>query len=41
MNPEVEPVDKVRPTADYMLSQDDVKEFPKYEKIWKNIFQIR
>ena len=27
--------------AAYMLSQDDVKQFPKYEKIWKEIFQIR
>ena len=22
-------------------SQDDVKEFPKYEKLWNEIFQIR
>ena len=37
----VEPVDKVRPANAYMLGQDDVKEFPKYEKIWKELFQIR
>jgi hypothetical protein len=24
-----------------MLTIDDVKEFPKYEKIWKEIFQVR
>lgn len=36
-HPNVESVEKVRPTAAYMLSQDDVKEFPKYEKIWKDI----
>ena len=40
-HPKVEPVDKVRPTSEYMLGQDDVKEFPKYEKIWKDVFQIR
>jgi iron(III) transport system substrate-binding protein len=40
-HPNVEPVDKVRPAAAYMLGQDDVKEFPKYEKLWKEIFQIR
>jgi len=34
-------MDKVRPATAYMLGQDDVKEFPKYEKIWKEIFQIR
>jgi hypothetical protein len=25
----------------YMLTIDDIKEFPKYEKLWKDIFQIR
>jgi hypothetical protein len=40
-HPSVDPVEKVRPAAAYMLGQDDVKEFPKYEKIWKEIFQIR
>jgi len=25
----------------YMLTIDDVREFPKYEKVWKEIFQIR
>lgn len=40
-HPNVEPVDKVRPANAFMLGQDDVKEFPKYEKLWKEIFQIR
>lgn len=40
-HPNVEPVDKVRPANAYMLGQDDVKEFTKYEKIWKELFQIR
>jgi iron(III) transport system substrate-binding protein len=40
-HPNVEPLEKVRPTAAYLLSIDDVKEFPKYEKMWKDIFQIR
>jgi iron(III) transport system substrate-binding protein len=40
-HPNVEPVEKVRPTAAYMLTLDDGKEFPKYEKLWKEIFQIR
>ena len=25
----------------YMLTIDDVRQFPKYEKTWKEIFQIR
>jgi iron(III) transport system substrate-binding protein len=40
-HPNVEPLEKVRPTAAYMLTIDDIKEFPKYEKLWKEIFQIR
>lgn len=40
-HPNVEPLEKVRPAAAYMLSIDDIKEFPKFEKLWKEIFQIR
>lgn len=40
-HPKVEPLDKIRPASPYMLTIDDVKEFPRYEKIWKEIFQIR
>ena len=40
-HPNVEPLEKVRPAAAYMLSIDDIKEFPKYEQLWKEIFQIR
>jgi len=40
-HPNVEPVEKVRPAAAYMLTLDDQKEFPRYEKLWKEIFQIR
>jgi iron(III) transport system substrate-binding protein len=40
-HPKVEPLEKIRPATPYMLTIDDIKEFPKYEKIWKEIFQIR
>jgi len=40
-HPNVEPVEKVRPATAYMLTLDDGKEFPRYEKLWKEIFQIR
>jgi iron(III) transport system substrate-binding protein len=40
-HPHVDPIEKVRPANAYMLSQEDVKEFPKYDKLWKEIFQIR
>ncbi|MBM4260054.1 MAG: hypothetical protein FJ145_01275 [Deltaproteobacteria bacterium] len=41
VHPKVEPSEKVRPANAYMLGQEDVKEFPKYEKMWKEIFQLR
>lgn len=40
-HPKVEPLEKIRPAAPLMLSLDDIKEFPRYEKTWKEIFQIR
>jgi iron(III) transport system substrate-binding protein len=40
-HPKVEPVEKTRPAKIYALSVDDVKEFPKYEKLWKEIFRLR
>ena len=40
-HPNVEPAEKVRPETIHMLTADEVKEFPKYEKLWKGIFQIR
>lgn len=40
-HPKVEPLEKIRPATPHMLTIDDVKEFPRYEKTWKEIFQIR
>jgi iron(III) transport system substrate-binding protein len=40
-HPGVEPAEKVRPATTYMLTAEEVKEFPKYEKLWKEIFQLR
>jgi iron(III) transport system substrate-binding protein len=40
-HPNVEPTEKTRPATVYMLAADEVKEFPKYEKLWKGIFQLR
>jgi iron(III) transport system substrate-binding protein len=40
-HPKVEPLEKIRPAAPMMLSIDDIKEFQRYEKTWKEIFQIR
>jgi len=40
-HPKVEPVDKTRTEKIYFISAADLKEFPKYEKIWKEIFKLR
>jgi iron(III) transport system substrate-binding protein len=40
-HPKVEPTDKVRPEKIYALNVADYKEFPKYNKIWKEIFKLR
>lgn len=40
-HPKIEPTERIRPAAAYLLSMDDIKEFPKYEKLWKEIFQLR
>jgi len=40
-HPKVEPVDKTRTEKIYPISAADIKDFPKYEKIWKEIFGLR
>ena len=40
-HPKVEPVEKTRPSRVYALGEQDVKDYPKYEKMWKEIFGLR
>jgi iron(III) transport system substrate-binding protein len=40
-HPKVQPKDKTRTEKIYSISVADLKEFPKYEKIWKQIFKLR
>jgi iron(III) transport system substrate-binding protein len=40
-HPEVEPVEKTRTQKIYPISAADIKEYPKYEKMWKEIFKLR
>jgi iron(III) transport system substrate-binding protein len=40
-HPKVEPVDKTRTEKIYPISAADIKEYPKYEKMWKEIFKLR
>jgi iron(III) transport system substrate-binding protein len=40
-HPKVEPMEKTRTEKIYFISAADLKEFPKYEKLWKEIFRLR
>ena len=40
-HPKVEPTEPIRPKAIYPVGVDDLKQFTKYEKIWKEIFKLR
>jgi hypothetical protein len=34
-------VEKTRPTRIYPVGEQDIKDYPKYEKLWKEIFGLR
>lgn len=40
-HPKVEPLEKILPVKTYMLTADDTREYPKYEKLWNEIFRLR
>ena len=40
-HPKVEPVEPVRPKTIYAVGVDDLKNYKKYEKIWKEVFELR
>jgi len=37
----VEPKDNIRPKVIYPVGVEDLKQFSKFEKIWKEIFKLR
>ena len=40
-HPKVEPTERVRPENIYAVGVDDIKQFKKYEKVWKQVFNLR
>jgi iron(III) transport system substrate-binding protein len=40
-HPKVQPVEKIRPAVLYPIGTDEIKDWKKYEKIWKEIFKLR
>ena len=40
-HPKVEPVEKIRPAKLYPIGTEEIAQWPKYEKTWKEIFKLR
>jgi iron(III) transport system substrate-binding protein len=40
-HPKVEPVEKIRPEKIYPIGTDEIKDWKRYEKIWKEVFKLR
>jgi iron(III) transport system substrate-binding protein len=40
-HPKVEPTEKIRPAVIYPVGVEDLKEFSKFEKVWKEVFKLR
>ncbi|HSC41253.1 MAG TPA: extracellular solute-binding protein [Candidatus Binatia bacterium] len=40
-HPKVEPVEKIRPETLYPIGTEEQKQWPKYEKVWKEVFKLR
>jgi iron(III) transport system substrate-binding protein len=40
-HPKLKPIDPIKPEKLYPLGADDLKDFPRYEKIWREIFSLR
>ena len=40
-HPKVDSIEKTRPAKVYPVGEQDVKDYPKYEKMWKEIFGLR
>lgn len=40
-HPKVEPREKIRPAVIYAVGVEDLKQYTKFEKIWKEVFKLR
>jgi iron(III) transport system substrate-binding protein len=40
-HPKVEPTEKIRPVTIYAVGVEDLKQYSKFEKIWKEVFKLR
>jgi iron(III) transport system substrate-binding protein len=40
-HPKVDPVEKIRPEKIYPIGTEEIKDWKKYEKVWKEVFKLR
>ena len=40
-HPKVDPVEKIRPAKIYPIGTEEIKDWKKYEKVWKEVFNLR
>jgi len=40
-HPKIEPTEPIRPKVIYPVGVEDLKQYDKYEKIWKEVFKLR
>ncbi len=40
-HPKVDPVEKIRPAKIYPIGTEEIKDWKKYEKVWKEVFKLR
>ena len=40
-HPKVEPVEKIRPAVLYPIGTNEIRDWKKYEKVWKEVFKLR
>ena len=40
-HPKVDPVEKIRPEKIYPIGTNEIKDWKKYEKLWKEVFKLR
>jgi iron(III) transport system substrate-binding protein len=40
-HPKVDPTDKIRPEKLYPIGTEEIKDWKKYEKVWKEVFNLR
>ena len=40
-HPKVQPVEKIRPAVLYPIGTDEIKDWKRYEKVWKEVFKLR